>query len=168
MYQDYKDLADIYIVYIREAHAADSNWPVPYAREKGIKKHKSFADRCVVADMLVKEKKLTIPCLIDGMDNLAATSYAAWPDRIFVVQRDGRVAVAAKRGPWGFPPGVNQTRDWLAAFKKTGEEPPLPEVPADDADSAPGEPTAPVPSDASEPCATQPAAAEPAGTNQER
>ena len=33
MYQDYKDVADIYIVYIREAHAIDSRRPVAIAEE---------------------------------------------------------------------------------------------------------------------------------------
>ena len=36
MYQEFKDIAEFRLVYIREAHAADSNWSVPYAKEKGI------------------------------------------------------------------------------------------------------------------------------------
>ena len=76
MYQDYKDVADIYIVYIREAHAADSSWPVAYAKEKGITDHTNFGERCVVAERLVKDKKLTIPCLVDAMDNSVNEAYS--------------------------------------------------------------------------------------------
>lgn len=127
MYLKYKDIAAFYIVYIREAHASDSNWPMPYAVEMGIKEHKTFGDRCAVAEKLVKDKKLTIPCLIDDMDNTANEAYQAWPDRVFLVRKDGRLAVAAARGPWGFQPGVKAAEEWLKQFKKTGKEPPLPD-----------------------------------------
>ena len=120
MYQDYRDVAEFYIVYIHEAHAADSSWPVPYAKEKGIKEHKNLAERCALAKTLIKEKKLTIPCLVDSMDNAAATAYAGWPDRIFLVRKNGRIGVAAGRGPWGFPSGLTKTRAWLAEYKKAG------------------------------------------------
>ena len=94
LYQDYKNVAEFFIVYIREAHASDSSWPVPYAKEFGIKKHTSFGERCAVAQKLTKDKKLTIPCLIDNMDNVADAAYHAWPDRVFLIRTDGMLAVA--------------------------------------------------------------------------
>lgn len=123
MYQDYKDIADFYIVYVREAHASDSDWPVPYAKEKGITQHKDFGERCAVAESLVQDKKLTIPFLIDDMENTAGDAFQAWPDRVYLVRVDGTLAVAGKRGPRGFAPALNDARDWLAEFKKTGREP---------------------------------------------
>lgn len=126
MYQDYKDVAEFYLVYIREAHAADSKWPVQYAKDQGIKEHTNFGERCTVAQTLIKEKKLTMPCLIDDMDNAVGKAYAGWPDRIFLVRKDGKLAVAAKRGPWGFKPGLDEAKKWLAAYRKTGKEPALP------------------------------------------
>lgn len=123
MYQDYKDIAEFRLIYIREAHAADSDWPMPIATEKGIKNHQDFGQRCATAEMLFKDKQLTIPCLIDSMDDAANKAYAAWPDKIFVVRTDGRLAVAASQGPSGFKPAVDQTLSWLAEFKQTGQEP---------------------------------------------
>ncbi len=123
LYQDYKDVAEFYIVYISEAHASDDSWPVPYAKEKGIKEHKTYGERCTVADRLVKDKKLTIPCLIDNMDNAAADAYQGWPDRVFLIDTDGRLDVAAKQGPWGFKPGLDATKKWLAEYKKDGKGP---------------------------------------------
>ncbi|MBI5863092.1 MAG: hypothetical protein HZB38_00995 [Planctomycetes bacterium] len=146
MYQDYKDIADFYIVYIREAHASDSSWPVPYAKEKGITEHKDFGERCAVAESLVKDKKLTIPFLIDDMENTAGSAYQAWPDRVYLVRTDGTLAVAGKRGPWGFEPALNEAEKWLAGLKKLGREPdrkPPSSRPA--AASQPG-PRAPTPS----------------------
>ena len=126
MYQTYKDIAEVYIVYISEAHAVDDSWPVPYAKDLGIKEHTTYGERCGVADKLTKDKKLTIPCLIDGMDNAVEKRYKGWPDRVFVVRTDGKLAVAADRGPWGFLPGLEAAKTWLAEFKKTGKEPALP------------------------------------------
>lgn len=120
------------MVYINEAHAADGSWPVPYAKEKGINEHTNYGERCTTAQMLLDEKKLTIPCIIDGMDNKVNEAYKAHPDRVFLVRKDGKLAVAAARGPWGFKPGLTATEEWLAEFKDTGEEPELPKPQADD------------------------------------
>ncbi len=126
MYQDYKDIAEFRLVYINEAHAADGSWPVGYAKELGITEHTSYGERCEVASKLLDDKSLTIPTVIDGMDNKVNKAYSAWPDRVFVVRKDGRVAVAAGRGPWGFVPALEQTSAWLKAYREKGVEPALP------------------------------------------
>lgn len=128
MFQAYKDIAEFRLVYINEAHAADSSRSVPYAKEKGIFNHKSFEDRCATADMLIKDKDLTIATVIDGMDNKVNKAYSAWPDRVFLVRTDGRLAVAAVRGPFGYKPGIKDANTWLTEFKKTGVEPELPVI----------------------------------------
>jgi hypothetical protein len=38
------------------------------------------------------------------MDDAVMTAYAAHPDRLYLVDSDGRVAYAGGRGPWGFKP----------------------------------------------------------------
>lgn len=125
MYQQYKDVAEFYIVYISEAHAADDRSPVGYAKDLGIKEHTNYGERCAVATRLQKEKRLTIPCLIDGMDNKVANAYQGWPDRVYLVRKDGRLAVAGKRGPWGFRPAINRANKWLAEYYQTSVEPEL-------------------------------------------
>lgn len=114
------------MVYINEAHAADGRRPVEYAKEKGITEHDDYSERCVTAQMLMDDKTLTIPCLIDGMDNKVNQAYSAWPDRIFLVRTDGKLAVAADRGPFGFKPGLAASKKWLEEFSKSGTEPELP------------------------------------------
>ena len=126
MYREYKDIVDFRLVYIKEAHASDSRRPVNYAKEKGITEHDDYKERCSVAEMFFKEESLTIPCLVDHMDDSVNGAYKAWPDRIFLVRKDGRLAVAAKRGPWGFEPALNEAADWLKQYKKSGKEPGLP------------------------------------------
>ncbi len=110
-------------MYISEAHAADDARPVGYAEELGIQEHTSTSERCTVAESLMKDKKLTVPCLIDGMDNKVAEAYQSHPDRLYVVRKDGRLAVAGDRGPRGFAPALKASQAWLAEYQKTGVEP---------------------------------------------
>ena len=126
MYQDYKGIAEFRTVYIKEAHASDSNWPVPYAVEKGITQHKNYGERCSVAHRLVDDEKLSIPTIIDKMDNKVTEAYDAFPNRAFIVRKDGRLGVAAAPGPRGYAPALEEAKKWLAQYKKTGKEPELP------------------------------------------
>ena len=123
MYQEFKDLAEIRLIYIKEAHAADSNWPMRIAREKGINEHQTYEERCATADMMLADKELSIPVLVDEMNDAVNQSYSALPDRVFVVDVDGTIAVAADRGPRGFEPGLNATRRWLVNYRREKEKP---------------------------------------------
>lgn len=120
MYDDYKDIAEFRLVYITEAHAADSGWPMDYAKEKGITEHKSFGERCSVATRLLDDKNLTIPTVVDDMQDTANKAYKAWPDRVFVVDKEGKIAVSAKKGPWGFKPGLDRVKKFLAGLRSDG------------------------------------------------
>lgn len=134
LYQDYKDIAEFRLLYINEAHASDGRRPVPYAKEKGISEHDDYAERCVAAEMLMDDKTLTIPFVIDHMDNKVNEAYKASPDRIFLVRTDGRLAIAGKRGPFGFAPALKEVEKWLVDFKKTESEPALPDDAAEAGD----------------------------------
>ncbi len=125
MYETYQNIAEFRIVYINEAHAADSKWAVPYAKEKQLLEHISFEARCTSAKSLLEDKSLTVPCVVDNMENTTNLAYSGWPDRVFVVRTDGRLAVAAKEGPFGFVPALKQTEAWLAEFAELGQEPKL-------------------------------------------
>jgi len=52
-----------------------------------------------------------MPCLVDDMNNTTDQAYAGWPERLFVVDKQGRVAYAGKQGPWGFK--TEHVADWL-------------------------------------------------------
>lgn len=72
---------------------------------------KSLRERKSVAQTCVKELELSIPCVIDEMDNAVGAAYAAWPDRLYVLDAKGRVALAGESGPRGFDPEL--VRAWL-------------------------------------------------------
>ncbi len=110
----YRDMAEFYVVYIKEAHAADGDRPVPIPGEEPIYEPKSLVERKAVAKKCVAKLNLQVPCLVDGIDNAVGSAYDALPDRIFVVDTDGKIAVRADHGPWRFKPGVDETARWLA------------------------------------------------------
>jgi hypothetical protein len=48
--------------------------------------------------------KIEIPALIDNIDNSTEKAYSAWPDRLYVIDKQGRVAFKSAPGPFGFTP----------------------------------------------------------------
>lgn len=127
MFEEFGDLVEFRLVYINEAHAADGRSPVPYAKKMGIMEHTSVNDRCSTAKLLLDSKKLTIPTLTDEMDDEVSKAYAAFPDRIYLVRSDGRLAIVAERGPFGFSPALKESKAWMTQLKDSGSEPELPE-----------------------------------------
>ena len=57
-----------------------------------------------IAKDCVKDLKITIPCLLDDMNNTVDKAYSAKPDRLAVIDINGRIAYHSARGPWGFKP----------------------------------------------------------------
>ncbi len=56
---------------------------------------------------------LSLPLLLDEMDNRASTAFAAWPERLVLVGADGRIVYPGAPGPWGFSP--EEAREQLVA-----------------------------------------------------
>ncbi len=104
MAKRYANDAQFFVVYIKEAHPTD-DWHNPVnPRLKYIKDPTSFFERVQVASTCVSDLKLEIPCLVDDIENTAARAYKAWPDRLFVIGKDGRIAYTGGPGPHGFLP----------------------------------------------------------------
>ena len=81
--------------------------------------HKNFAERCA-ADTCVREMEIDFLALVDGMDNATELAYTAWPDRLYVVGLDGRIAYKSRAGPFGFKPdGVQEAKSEPAADAAT-------------------------------------------------
>ena len=53
---------------------------------------------------------IKFPAVVDSFDNATERAYTGWPDRLYVIDRDGRVAYKSAPGPFGFKPsGVEET-----------------------------------------------------------
>jgi hypothetical protein len=62
----------------------------------------SHDQRAEVARACALKLKLSIPTLVDEMDNSTDLKYYALPDRLYLIGRDGTVAYRGGPGPFGF------------------------------------------------------------------
>jgi hypothetical protein len=90
---------------VSEAHP-DDEWQMEKNREEKIviNQPRAFEERREAARILVERLHYDLPLALDGMDNRAEAAYAAWPERLYVVARGGRVAYRGDVGPFGFDP----------------------------------------------------------------
>ena len=105
LYRDFKDRAAMYVVYIQEAHASDV-WQLPSNEKQNVvfASPRSLEERVGLAETCVRRLSIKLPALIDDFSNRTERAYTAWPDRLYVIDRDGKVAYKSKAGPFGFKP----------------------------------------------------------------
>ncbi len=121
LYDRYHERAEFFIIYIKEAYPSNG-WVMPENERAGIavKDPRNYRERTVVAAQACSVLNTRIPCLIDGLNNAVNKAYSAWPDRVFVVDTAGKIAVLGGQGPFGFAPSVVSTRAWLENYFHTG------------------------------------------------
>ena len=105
MHQRYGEAVSFLVVYIQEAHTTDG-WQVPDNEHEAIlfEQPKSAAEREAVAAACMVGQKVSIPTLIDEMTNEVDRAYAALPDRLYLIDAEGRIAYKSGPGPMGFKP----------------------------------------------------------------
>jgi Iodothyronine deiodinase len=103
MSRRFKDQVEFFVIYIREAHPTDE-WQVEVNERDSVlyEQPKTFAERVEVAETCALRLELSIPTLIDDMQNSTDQKYYALPDRLYLVGRDGRIAYMGAPGPFGF------------------------------------------------------------------
>ncbi len=109
MFETYKKDVEFFVVYIREAHAIDSRLPMEFGM---IEDPVTGLERMAVASQCMADLDLPIPAIVDQMDDAVNLAYRAWPDRLYLVGKDGKIAYASGRGPGGFLP--NELADAIA------------------------------------------------------
>lgn len=94
-----------FIVYIREAHPEDG-WVLADNRREEIVivDPVSIDERAAAADACALRLATRIPILLDDVDDAVASAYGGWPDRLYLIGRDGTVAFQGEVGPFGFKP----------------------------------------------------------------
>jgi tetratricopeptide (TPR) repeat protein len=97
LFQRYGRQAPFFLVYIREAHAADQWQSTRNEREEVIVAPAlTTEDKEDHAVMCSLKLHLPFPALVDGMDGAMEAAYAAWPSRAFVIGPDGRVRYSTR------------------------------------------------------------------------
>ena len=105
MADKYKDQVEFLLVYIREAHPIDG-WQVRSNERDGVllPTATSFDQKQEHANLCVIKLDIDFTTLVDNMDNQVELDYAGWPDRLYLVGKDGRIAFKGPMGPQGFQP----------------------------------------------------------------
>src|SRR5262245_26987230 len=70
-----------------------------------VKQPKTKAERVKVANHCCTALQMSMPVLVDEMDDRVGHAYSGMPDRLYVIDRDGKVTYKGGRGPFGFKPG---------------------------------------------------------------
>lgn len=71
----------------------------------------TYEERELIGAACIAAEELSIPVLVDEMDNSVDAAYEAFPNRLFIVATDGTTAFL---GPEGAPVGQEALADALA------------------------------------------------------
>jgi len=105
IYRQYRDRTAFYVVYISEAHPVDRWQASSNVKDDVLVKNTTTDDeRMDVAGVCVRKLGVEFPALVDELDNRVEEAYTGWPDRLYVIDKEGRVAHKSAAGPIGFKP----------------------------------------------------------------
>ena len=101
--KSYGDKVKFFGVYIREAHADGEDQVIRNLDEGVIFTQPETEDeRAEVASACMLRYNFSFPMLLDGMDNDAEEKYISWPDRLYIIGENGKVAYQGGLGPLYF------------------------------------------------------------------
>lgn len=104
LYQRFSDRVCFFLVYTREVRFTDGR--DGSARRLGAPPEgpESLATRAARARKLVEDLRLSIPVLIDWLDDEVTQTFGAYPLRLYLVGKDGRIVYQGAHGPEAFRP----------------------------------------------------------------
>jgi len=114
IYETYKDRIEFYLIYIREAHPSDG-WQV----RSNLDDHVEFLEpqnedaRAELAKVCQTDLGFNMPMLLDNMSNEVDLKFAALPERLYVLDANGKVFFRGIMGSRGF-----DVDTWLQAIKE--------------------------------------------------
>jgi len=66
---------------------------------------RTVSERAAVAQKCCARLEMTIPLLVDNLNDVVGHLYSGMPDRLYIIDRDGLIAYKSGRGPFGFKTG---------------------------------------------------------------
>jgi Iodothyronine deiodinase len=78
--------------------------------QSNIRDHVVFAspkdqeERESVAGTCVRKLGIEFPAVVDKFSNSTEQAYTGWPDRMYLIDGQGKVAFKSRPGPFGFKP----------------------------------------------------------------
>ena len=103
LYRRYRDEVAFFVIYIGEAHPSDL-WQVPNNLKDQVivRSPADEAERTAMAELCVTRLAIEVPALVDHFEDSTERAYTGWPERLYLVDREGRVAYKSRPGPFGF------------------------------------------------------------------
>ena len=100
LYSQYKDRMEFFVVYVQEAHPTDG-WQVDSNVQEEVyyRQHQSYDEREEVAQSCTIGLHISIPTVVEEMDNAIDEAYGAAPERLYLIGKDGRVVYHGGTGP---------------------------------------------------------------------
>ena len=94
---------EFFVVYVQEAHPTDG-LQTESNLEAGIlfRQHQSFEERNEVAATCTLDLNIAVPVLVEELDNNVDEAYGAAPERLYLIDADGKVAYHGGAGPHFF------------------------------------------------------------------
>jgi hypothetical protein len=129
MHRRYGDRVAFLAVYLRETHPLDGWWPIADPRAGiAVRQPADRSERCAVARKCCAALEMTMPLLVDEMDDRVGHAYSGMPDRLYLIDREGRVAYKGGRGPFGFKPGELEQSLVMLLLEQNSHVPAAPEL----------------------------------------
>lgn len=106
LFRKYGDRVEFLAIYVREAHPT-GGWRMETNDrvEIAIDQPRTMAERLTVAEQCSARLQLGMPLLVDDIDDRVNHLYSGNPTRLYLIDREGKVAYKAGRGPFGMKPG---------------------------------------------------------------
>ena len=92
LYKEHHDLIEFFVVYIQEAHPTDG-WQTDnnVADDVLLRQHQDIHEREEAAQTCSMDMYISIPTLVEEMDNVIDEAYGAAPERLYLIGKDGNV-----------------------------------------------------------------------------
>ena len=114
IYERYRDRVDFYLVYIQEAHPTDGWLTLSNVEQQVLYEQPKTADeRAALAGVCMLNLGFGMPMLLDNMDDEVDRRYAALPERLYVLDKDGVIVYRGVMGSRGF-----DVESWREAVEK--------------------------------------------------
>ena len=100
LYSQYSDRVEFFVVYVQEAHPTDG-WQTDSNVEDKVllRQHQSYDEREEAAQSCTTGLHISLPTLVEEMDNAIDEAYGAAPERLYLIGKDGKVLYHGGAGP---------------------------------------------------------------------
>lgn len=100
LYRQYRDRIEFFVVYVQEAHPTDG-WQVESNVQDSVlyRQHQSYGEREEAAQSCTIGLQISMPTVVEEMDNVIDEAYGAAPERLYLIGKDGKVVYHGGAGP---------------------------------------------------------------------